>query len=419
MPTSPTAQAHERARHPTPTTTAHFAALDGLRGLAILAVVAFHVAVIASDNAPWAYHSSPPWYSWPVFAGSLGVDIFFVLSGFLVLRSWRSIRETYRDDGFRSAAEFARRRGRRLLPPYWAALLILIPWRTPEWLSSAGGWSNIAMFASLNQSVDPGLPQQLNTVTWSLTTETHFYVVLPVLAMVGARYGWGRLLSLLIVATVGWRLVVGGTGEQAEWILGRADQFVAGMLAYTLVEKHGTGVPSTLGRWLTGSRAGWILGTSLAVVALTHGALRLVQKPLIFLSLLHAATGLAVAGLLVRGLCRDGMRLFRSPIVGRMLGWLGLISYSLYLWHWPIVAEASRMWGTSAGVLALACVVSVAVGVLSYALLERPFLRTSASSPKDETPDQLREETRTEATMAKSRWSGSSSVELAPLGNST
>jgi peptidoglycan/LPS O-acetylase OafA/YrhL len=275
------------------------------------------------------------------------------------------------------------------------------------------------MFASLNQFLDPHLPEQLNTVTWSLTTEAHFYLALPLFAIVGARYGWGRLLTLLLVATVGWRLVAGGTGDQAEWILGRADQFVAGMVAFTLVERHRSGTLTRLGRWLTGRRAGWILGSTLAAVALTHGVLRLVPKPLLFLSLLHAVTGVAVAGLVVRGLCTDGMRLFRSPVVGRVLAGLGLISYSLYLWHWPILAEAARRWGASAAVLSLAAVASLAVAVLSYAILERPFLGKGTSPAKPAPSDQRRDGTTTEATIAKSPWSRSSSVELAPLGNST
>ncbi len=414
MPKAPPSQAHELAR-PATNTKDHFVALDGLRGLAILAVVAFHVAVVASHNASWAHQSSPPWYAWPIFAGSLGVDVFFVLSGFLVLRSWRAIRERYGNDGLRAAGEFARRRGRRILPPYWASLGILIPWRAPQWLTSAEGWSNIAMFASLNQFLDPRLPEQVSTVTWSLTTETHFYLLLPVLAMVGVRYGWSRVLSVLIVATVGWRLVVGGTGNEAEWIFGRADQFVAGMVAYTLVDGQRSGTPSKVRRWLTGRRAGWILGVALTLVALVHGALRLVPKPLLFLSLLHAVTGLAVAGLVVRGLCRDGMRPLRGPVIGRALGGLGLVSYSLYLWHWPLLAEASARWGPSAPVLAGACAAAIAVSVVSYALLERPFLKRAAS----EKPDQPRVGTRTDATIAKSPWSGSSSGELVPLGNRT
>ncbi len=351
----------------------HLPTLDGLRGLAILAVVAFHTAVVVSHDAPWAYHDTPPVYAWPMFAGSLGVDLFFVLSGFLVLRSWRSIRERYADAGVRSIVEFARRRARRILPPYWFALAILIVWRAPEWLATAHGWRNIAMFVSLNQFLDPALPHELNTVTWSLTTETHFYVLAPMLAAAWVRFGWRTTLGLVIALSIGWRLLAGGTGDSAEWILGRADQFAAGMAAAALVAEHRAGRSARLLRWLTGRRAGLVLGGGLACLALAHGALRLQPKPLPFLVALHPLAGVMMAGLLVRGLCRGpgSMGALGNPV----LRWIGLVSYSLYLWHWPFLAEASARWGARGPVVAGALGAAVGVAVLSYVVLERPFTR--------------------------------------------
>jgi peptidoglycan/LPS O-acetylase OafA/YrhL len=170
-------------------------------------------------------------------------------------------------------------------------------------------------------------------------------------------------------------------------------------------------------RFLTGRRAGWFLAGGLALVAVTHGALRLRPKPLVFLALVHAVAGLAVAGLVVRGVCRGRMPILRN----RVLGWFGLVSYSLYLWHWPLLAEASARWGATGPVMAGAVAVAIAVSVLSYAILERPFLR-SRSSPRTIEPekDQRWLGSNTEATIANSPWSiSSSSAELAPFGNST
>lgn len=388
---APVARAHERPGSPPGGTglprTMHVPALDGLRGLAILAVVAFHVAVVMSDGAPWAYRTSPPVYSWPAFAGSLGVDLFFVLSGFLVLRSWQGIRERHAGDGVRSLVEFARRRGRRILPPYWVALAVLVVWRAPEWLSTLRGWRNIGMFVSLNQFLDPGLPQQLNTVTWSLTTETHFYVLVPLLALAGLRLGWRRTLAATLALTVAWRIVHGGTGGEAEWILGRADQFVAGMAAASLVAAHAAGRTSAVGRWLTGPWAGRILWTGLGLLALAHGGLRLAPKPLGFLVLLHPIAGIAMAGLLARGLMRGSIARLDAPVIGPPLRWLGVASYSLYLWHWPLLAEAVRAWGPSVPVVGAALAAGLAVSALSYRFLERPFTKpSSASSAQPHSP---------------------------------
>ena len=388
-------QVHKVARdRPAPT---HFPALDGVRGIAILAVVAFHVAVVASTNAGWAYRSAPPLHTWPLFAGSLGVDVFFVLSGLLVFRSWQALRERYRSEGIRSIVEFARRRGRRILPPYWFALAILIPWRVPHWSESLAGWRNITMFASLNQFLDTDLPGKLSTVTWSLTTETHFYVALPLLALAMSRYGWRTMLTVLILTSVSWRLLYGGTGAEAEWIVGRIDQFAAGIGAAALIADYQRGKPSRLLEALTGRRAGWALGGALAVLAAAHGGLRLLPKPLVFRTFLHPIAGLLIAGLLVRIVCTGRMSILRN----RVLAWLGLLSYSLYLWHWPVIAEATGRWGRTPMVITAAVGVALAASILSYVFLERPFLGKRASNAQPEPGT-------TEATMANSPWAVSS-----------
>ncbi|HYZ93852.1 MAG TPA: acyltransferase [Actinomycetota bacterium] len=396
-----------RAEHSAP---AHFPALDGVRGIAILAVVGFHIAVVASAQAPWAYRASPPVASWPIFAGSLGVDVFFVLSGLLVYRSWQSLRARYRSEGLRSVVEFARRRGRRILPPYWFALLILIPWRAPHWLESLDGCRNIGMFASLNQFLDTKLPGELSTVTWSLTTETHFYLALPILALAMARFGWRVVLPALIVTTLVWRAAAGGTGAEAEWIFGRADQFVAGIAASSLIADFQSGRRSALLRWLTGRRAGLVLVASLAGLVVAHGSMRLLPKPLVFTTVLHPLAGLLVAGLLVRIVCTGKMRVLHNGVLGS----LGLISYSLYLWHWPLLAEAVARWGTSAPVIAGALAAGLTASVASYWLLERPFVGAGAARADQPEPGT------TEATIANSPWSAPAAVvAVAPLGNNT
>lgn len=368
------AQTHERSS----SGRDHLPGLDGVRGLAILAVVAFHVAVVLTNDAPWAYRDAPPIFAWPVFAGSLGVDLFFVLSGFLVLRSWRSIRERYADDGVRSIVEFARRRGRRILPPYWVALAILVAWRAPQWIETAHGWRNIGLFVSLNQFLDTDLPRQLNVVTWTLTTETHFYIALPFLAALWIRFGWRPALAVIVAASIGWRLFAGGTGNSAEWIFGRVDQFAAGMAAAVLYAEYRAGRSSRALRWLTAPGVGTALIAGLGSLALAHGALRLQPKPLWFLALLHPLAGLAMAALLVRGLVRGSVDVFSNPA----LRWLGLISYSLYLWHWPLLTETTARWGTAGPVVAASVVAAICVAIVSYRVLERPFMGTAQPAPR-------------------------------------
>lgn len=354
----------------------HLEALDGVRGLAIAAVVAFHLTVMATRGAEWAGVSSPPLALWPLFASKLGVDVFFVLSGFLVLQSWTSIRR--RLPGREAVADFASRRARRVLPAYLASLVILVPLRVPEWLGSLEGVANIITFMSLQQFLAPELPHEVNVVTWSLTTEVHFYVLLPVLAVVLTRFGWARLLAGVLLVSVTWRLAVGGTGEEAEWIIGRLDQFVAGMAAAAVVAEHRDGGARRIVDVISSWPVGVLILAGAIFSAVPLGGLQLMPKPLLYASVFHAVAGLTVAAWIVRASVR-GMPAF---LRNRALVMLGTTSYSLYLWHWVVMSEATRRFGTGAPVLAGALVVTAALTAASYLAFERPFLRTRRS-PED------------------------------------
>ena len=352
-------------------------ALEGLRGVAIAGVVVFHTAVMATRGAGWLGTSAPAVALWPVFAGKLGVDVFFVLSGFLVVQSWHRARA--KPDATRTSAtiEFARKRGRRIIPPYWFSLLVLIPLRTPDWITSLHGWANIVSFAGVQQFMTPDLPHHLNAPTWSLTTELHFYVLVPVLAFAMSRKGWARVLLSLIVLSVAWRLGTGGTGQASEWIIGRVDQFVAGMAAASIVADHRLGLHlderNDVVRHLADPRAGWILGLASGVLAVALGASQMLPRPMWFESTFHEVFGLLVAAFVVRIVCLGSC----SFLANRALVGLGLVSYSLYLWHWPLMMEATTRFGTNAYSLIGALTVCAAITAISYRLLEKPFIGTS------------------------------------------
>src|SRR4051794_8629228 len=108
------------------------AALDGVRGMAVLVVVVWHLyRVLASSAGFDSVHVAAIW--WPLGATRLGVDVFFVLSGFFVVRSWRATRE--RTGSFSgSVRDFLRRRAARILPAYWVSLVVLVPLVAPELL---------------------------------------------------------------------------------------------------------------------------------------------------------------------------------------------------------------------------------------------------------------------------------------------
>ena len=364
-------------------------ALEGLRGLAIAGVVLFHTAVMATRDASWLGHSSPAVALWPLFAGKLGVDVFFVLSGFLVVQSWQRAREKAHGTTSSAAFDFARKRGRRIIPPYWFSLLILVPWRTPQWLTSLHGWTNILTFAGVQQFVSPDLPHQLNAPSWSLTTELHFYLLVPLLAFAMSRKGWARVLITLIAVSVLWRIGTGGTGQTSEWIIGRADQFVAGMAAAHLVAEHRSGRRSEVLRWLADPGAGWVLALVGGAIAIALGGSQMLPHPLWFDATFHEVFGVIVAAFIVRLVCFGGYQV----LANRALVTLGLVSYSLYLWHWPLLMEATTRLGTNVASITLALAASAVMTALSYRYFERPFIgtkKTPAPVPSTATIDRGR-----------------------------
>lgn len=348
--------------------------LDAVRGVAVLSVVLYHcfsVGVVAPRP------DDTVGLGWSGFgAGRLGVDLFFVLSGYLMVGSWWNTR------GWR---DYLGRRTRRILPAYWVSLVVLIPLVAPARLASASGWGDIALLAGLQGYVDPDLPGQVNIVYWSLTTEVHFYLLLPLLAAAMSRYGSRVLLPAALAVSIGWRLFSPGLPES--WIFGRIDQFVAGMAVASVIAAADAGRISWVVRFVRQRWTGWLLGGALLATAGYHGTRFSGPASLPGDQWAHPVAGLLIAGLLVRVLAPPARGL--TPAVGRGLSAAGLISFSLYLWHYPVL-RYGRDWlgltdpgrpGIAVAVgLGFLVAVSVAVSVVSYRLVEVPFLRRRTPS---------------------------------------
>jgi peptidoglycan/LPS O-acetylase OafA/YrhL len=168
-----------KGRAPAPS---HLDALDGLRAAAAAAVLLTHVGAMTgytlADNGPG---------SWAVSRGDIGVPVFFVLSGLLLYRPWAAAALTGRPA--RGVTAYLRRRALRILPAYWAVVLIALPLLNPGPARHVWPWFQYLL---LLQNYDPhpwwggtgatGLAQM-----WSLVVEVSFYLVLPVL---GAALTW-------------------------------------------------------------------------------------------------------------------------------------------------------------------------------------------------------------------------------------
>ncbi|WP_052112534.1 acyltransferase family protein [Knoellia aerolata] len=344
--------------------------LDGLRAVAILAVLAFHL--------------DPRWLP----GGFLGVDVFFVISGFLI--TTLLVREHDRA-GRIDLLGFWTRRARRLLP----ALLVLVPSvillaRLVEAdllvgirrqalgaLTFTSNWLEIAAGSDYFHSTAPQLLMNL----WSLAVEEQFYLVWPLVALVLLRVA----PSSRARAAVAVALALGSAVLMAT----RYDPALGATRVYYGTDTHLMGLmlgAALAFAWAAPHRAwtstpGWerarrplLAGSGLVLVALF--ALLDESTPWTFRGGILAAS-LATTLLVLGVVERPGA--LRSVLDRPVLRWVGERSYGLYLWHWPVIliVEADLPWAARSadGYLwsrVWCVVVTVAIADLSYRLLETP-----------------------------------------------
>lgn len=347
-------------------------ALDGIRGMAIVAVVAYHSFKLAGGwTARKIRTEGVDWWWWPLGGGRLGVDLFFVLSGFLLFFSWRGTRNRHPHLGGAVAA-LARGRAVRILPPYYAMLLVYVPLLAPELFETAGGLWHLFLFATVQQFNEPDLPNLFNTPLWTLTVEVQFYALVPLAAYLIRRTRPATPLLASLALTLWW---VDHRGVYpTSWLLGRSDQFVAGMAVASLVQDHLDGRTGVLIALLRSRWTAWALAGGAAVVYLYHGSTLGLPQGRRYDEWAHPALGLLLAGLVAHLVVseRPGWaRRFLERPVPRVLGHL---SYGIYLWHFPIYEHALDWTGNRVAGLAIATAATLAVSVASYAWVERPFL---------------------------------------------
>ncbi|MDP9434617.1 MAG: acyltransferase, partial [Actinomycetota bacterium] len=351
------AERHPRRRHD----------VEGLRGVAVLAVLLFHAGVPGLDG------------------GYVGVDVFFVLSGFLITGLlWAELSGT----GRLSLLAFWARRARRLLPASvlvlvvtaGAASALLSPLRARSVLGDAVASALYAAnhrfaAASTDYLADTGAPSPLLHY-WSLGVEEQFYVVWPLLVVLSARLARGRrapravatsLVLALAATSFAWCSLL--TVRSQPWAFfslpSRAWELAAGgavALAVPLLRRMPAAVAVVLG-W-----AG-MLALGLAVRAL--GPETAFPGTAALLPVLGAV---AVVGAGCRPTRHGAQRLLdRAP-----LRWAGRLSYSWYLWHWPVLVLAAEVAGPLSLLTRLALVgASGLLAAVTLAVLEDPVRRSA------------------------------------------
>lgn len=325
--------------------------IDGLRAVAVLPVILFHGG-------------------FDIFSGGfVGVDVFFVISGYLI--TTLLIEDI--EQGKFSLLSFYERRARRILPALFFVMLCCLPfawlWMMPEDLRDfAQSVLAVSVFASnflfwretnyftVNAEEKPLLH------TWSLAVEEQYYIVFPILLVLLWRFGrspafWVIFLIAVISLALsewGWR-----NKPSANFYLAptRAWELFAGSLAAFIVTKHGI----RGNNWLALAGLGAI---GFSIFAFDHTT----PFPSIY-------TLVPVLGVVLLILFATGETIAARILSTRVLVGIGLVSYSAYLWHQPLFAFARIRSFFEPGLALMSglAVLSIILAAVTWKLVEQPF----------------------------------------------
>lgn len=347
--------------------------LDGLRGVSVILVLAFHVGFIAGiDRGRYiptlpvgtavGAAGSPGIFESLVARGYVGVLVFFVLSGFLIAGPF--IRWRLCGDDPVPIGRYLARRFMRIEPPYVVAMIA--SFALLRLLSPLSGWSLGASLLHIHQAVY-GSASPWNAPAWSLEVEAQWYLAVPLIAYVLSSRSSGRrylIATGLIVAALCFQASADlATTRTDATLLSWLQFFLVGWLAADIL------LTSTIGGRL-GTRGWDIVGAvgwpALFVIA-GRWSLQVTIAPALIALLLVAALRGPVSGRLLRQ---------------RWLVWTGRISFSIYLVHYPVflllrwrIGPAPAFsFGAEFAFWAIVLVpVTLAVSAVFHRLIERPF----------------------------------------------
>lgn len=327
--------------------------IDGLRALAILPVVLYHAGVSA------------------IGGGFVGVDIFFVISGFLIT----SLILADLERGTYSTYDFWKRRARRILPALCVVLLatlaagwfLLLPddfaWLGKQVAAQSTFVSNVLFFHNTDYFAGEAYLSPL-LHTWSLSVEEQFYLLFP-LGLFLVWHLWRRYLTrcLLVLVVIFYGLCILGTAwdKDMAFFLFRGWELLVGALTVMLLP--------------AASNAGAKLRSIIGLAGLVFMLIAIFgfDDAMAFPGWYAALPCLGAA--MVIWANASGVTLSGKILSARPLVWTGLVSYSLYLWHWPVLSflryETGGPLSTAQAVVGVT--VSLILAILTWKFVEQPF----------------------------------------------
>jgi exopolysaccharide production protein ExoZ len=341
--------------------------LQALRGLAVLLVLLRHISVMENKYDP---HDS----FLPEFgnAGAGGVDLFFVISGFIMVTISRGRHQV--PGGFR---EFLYRRAARIYPLYWIfSLVVFGVWLAqPAWVNQ-GSTQQIDLIGSfflLPRALPPLLGQG-----WTLVHELYFYLMFAVCLLLPQRRLPTFLAGWSMALIFGWMFILSGTSAPTIWILFHpfTAEFLLGAVSGLLV-------------WHTS------LGAGVAVFVAGCGALS------VFLaspgSETASTTSVLLRGLIMASVVHGAVAIERGGriLLPRFLANIGEAAYSIYLSHILVISAVGRLWtpvaqpglGDNVFIAIVMAAAAVGTGFGCHHFLELPLLRLTNGRRSEDAPD--------------------------------
>ena len=336
--------------------------IDGLRAIAVCAVILYHAQITIWGHQPFG-------------GGFIGVDIFFVISGYLITSI--ILKELFNTGSF-SFKYFYERRARRILPALLLVMLISLPFAwmylmpsslidfSKSILYALGFGSNFYFhFSGLQYSNDIGLLKPFLHI-WSLSVEEQYYILLPIVLLVAFKYLKKYLIHILILGfVISLGLADWGSKNHPSFnfyiLPSRIWELIAGsILAYFEITK--------------GYRSkNKLLNLILPVIGLT-----LIGYSILFFDhgMFHPSfyTLLPIIGTCFIIWFSNKNRLITTILSSRLFVGVGLISYSLYLWHYPIFTFAKISEFTKGSLFnkLILVIILFIISTLTYYLVERP-----------------------------------------------
>jgi peptidoglycan/LPS O-acetylase OafA/YrhL len=359
-----------------------------MRAIAVLCVVLVHCA-----GAGGAISGSLPGRL--LAHANIGVTIFFLISGFLLYRPFIA----HRTAGARApdVSAYAKRRFLRIYPAYWLILTVLLVVPGLPGIGPVSLWPMYTLTQTIPIYSGPSCSGLLFGCslahTWSLGAEVTFYLALPVYALATERLTRRLSVRGWVAAEAGLLAIVSAISILVQFVLaypapdwigwtvtGNVFWFALGMgMAVISVAASGGMSRASLPARIA-TQAGPLWAGAIAIYVLlclwlpptsfTTGAGQLLVS--------HLAFGVIALLLLAPMVFTDGRRRLPQRVAGaRAMAWLGLISYGIFLWHFPVVLWIGSVHGTWSFLwLCVATVsISVACAAASYYVLERPVMK--------------------------------------------